>query len=254
MDCFICNKSTSEKRVGKKITEYCDSCNFHKTKDTQKFSESYEEEFWINSDYSEFTGTDFTDKKVNDLVLTFASNSSLSGLELAFYSDNLLDIEVNDNDLRSDIYSATDMYNDIQKYVVFSMDNVAFENNMLELVKEDGAQLDIQDINVIAGSKDGVELSLLWDAAEVKAFTLDKMYPNPFNPTTQISYSIENAGQMKLSIYNIAGQEVSVLHDGYQSSGSYNVQWNAAELASGVYYVSMVMNGHVETMKAVVVK
>ena len=160
----------------------------------------------------------------------------------------------NDNDLRSDIYSATDMYNDIQKYVVFSMDNVAFENNMLELIIEDGAQLDIQDINIIAGSKDGVELSLLWDAAEVKAFTLDKMYPNPFNPTTQISYSIENAGQMKLSIYNIAGQEVSVLHDGYQSSGSYNVQWNATELASGVYYVSMVMNGHVETMKAVVVK
>ena len=190
----------------------------------------------------------------NDLVLTFASNSSLSGVELAFYSDNLLDIEVNDNDLRSDIYSATDMYNDIQKYVVFSMDNVAFENNTLELVIEDGAQLDIQDINIIAGSKDGLELSLLWDAAEVKAFTLDKMYPNPFNPTTQISYSIENAGQMKLSIYNIAGQEVSVLHDGYQSSGSYNVQWNATELASGVYYVSMVMNGHVETMKAVVVK
>ncbi len=190
----------------------------------------------------------------NDLVLTFASNSSLSGLELAFYSDNLLDIEVNDNDLRSDIYSATDMYNDIQKYVVFSMDNVAFENNTLELVIEDGAQLDIQDINIIAGSKDGVELSLLWDAAEVKAFTLDKMYPNPFNPTTQISYSIENAGQMKLSIYNIAGQEVSVLHDGYQSSGSYNVQWNATELASGVYYVSMVMNGHVETMKAIILK
>jgi len=190
----------------------------------------------------------------NDLVLTFASNSSLSGVELAFYSDNLLDIEVNDNDLRSDIYSATDMYNDIQKYIVFSMDNVAFENNTLELVIEDGAQLDIQDINIIAGSKDGVELSLLWDAAEVKAFTLDKMYPNPFNPTTQISYSIENPGQMKLSIYNIAGQEVSVLHDGYQSSGSYNVQWNATELASGVYYVSMVMNGHVETMKAVVVK
>ena len=190
----------------------------------------------------------------NDLVLTFVSNSSLSGVELAFYSDNLLDIEVNDNDLRSDIYSATDMYNDIQKYVVFSMDNVAFENNTLELIIEDGAQLDIQDINIIAGSKDGLELSLLWDAAEVKAFTLDKMYPNPFNPTTQISYSIENAGQMKLSIYNIAGQEVSVLHDGYQSSGSYNVQWNATELASGVYYVSMVMNGHVETMKAIILK
>ena len=190
----------------------------------------------------------------NDLILTFRSDVSLSGLEMAFYSNNLLDIEVNDNDSRVDLYSATDMYNDIQKYVVFSMDNIAFENNTLELVIEDGAQLDIQDINIIAGSKDGVELSLLWDAAEVKVFTLDKMYPNPFNPTTQISYSIENAGQMKLSVYNIAGQEVSILHNGYQPSGSYNVQWDAAELASGVYYVSMIMNGHVETMKAILLK
>ena len=41
------------------------------------------------------------------------------------------------------------------------MDNVAFENNTLELVIKDGAQLDIQDINIIAGSKDGVELSLV---------------------------------------------------------------------------------------------
>ena len=166
----------------------------------------------------------------------------------------MLDIEVNDNESRVDLYSATDMYNDIQKYIVFSMDNVAFENNTLELVIEDGAQLDIQDINIVAGSKDGVELSLLWDAAEVKVFTLDMMYPNPFNPTTQISYSIENAGQMKLSVYNIAGQEVSILHNGYQPSGSYNVQWDAAELASGVYYVSMIMNGHVETMKAILLK
>lgn len=73
MACFICNKSTSDKKISKKVTEYCNSCDYHKTKDTQKFSKSYEEEFWINSDYSEFTGTDFTDKKVNDLVLTFES-------------------------------------------------------------------------------------------------------------------------------------------------------------------------------------
>ena len=73
MTCFICNKSISDKKIGEKITEYCDSCDYHKTKNTQKFSESYEEEFWINSDYSEFTGTDFTDKRVKDLVLTFES-------------------------------------------------------------------------------------------------------------------------------------------------------------------------------------
>lgn len=73
MPCFICDQPLSDKKIGKKITEYCNLCDYHKTKNTQKFSKSYEEEFWINSDYSEFTGTDFTDKKVNDLVLTFES-------------------------------------------------------------------------------------------------------------------------------------------------------------------------------------
>ena len=59
---------------------------------------------------------------------------------------------------------------------------------------------------------------------------------------------------MKLSVYNITGQEVSTLFEGYQTEGNYNVLWNASEFASGVYYISMFMEGHVETMKAVLIK
>ena len=73
MTCFICGKSFSETKVGKEIAQYCESCNFYKTKDLKKYSNSYKSEFWENSDYSEFTGTDFTDKGVQDLVLTFES-------------------------------------------------------------------------------------------------------------------------------------------------------------------------------------
>ena len=189
-----------------------------------------------------------------DLILTLSSESSLSGLQLSFYSDHLMDISINDNQNRSDLYLATDLHEDIQSYVVFSMENSSFDNNSLELVIENGSMLDIEAINILAGSKYGNELELRWNISEVQNFKLNKVSPNPFNPATQVEYEIDQAGQMILSVYNVTGQKVSELYNGYQSEGTYNVVWDASEMSSGVYYISMLMNGHQETMKAVLVK
>jgi len=73
MDCLICNKILHEKEIANKITYACTSCGFFKTKEKTKESDTYRSEFWEKSDYSEFTGTDFSDKKVTDLKLTFES-------------------------------------------------------------------------------------------------------------------------------------------------------------------------------------
>ena len=73
MNCFICGNAFVEANVGKEIAYYCKSCDFYKTKNITKHLDSYKSEFWENSDYSDFTGTDFTDKGVQDLVLTFES-------------------------------------------------------------------------------------------------------------------------------------------------------------------------------------
>ncbi len=66
--------------------------------------------------------------------------------------------------------------------------------------------------------------------------TLDQNYPNPFNPTTNIRYVIPRAGHVKLSIYNILGQEIETLIDARQSAGVHQVVWNASRVASGVYF------------------
>lgn len=60
-------------------------------------------------------------------------------------------------------------------------------------------------------------------------------YPNPFNPTTQISYQLPKDGFVNLVIYNSLGQEVAELVNQHHVSGKYSVQFNANNLPSGVY-------------------
>lgn len=66
-------------------------------------------------------------------------------------------------------------------------------------------------------------------------YELAQNYPNPFNPSTTISFSIPKAGNVKLVVYNILGQQVDVLINGFRNAGSYNVNWDASKLASGIY-------------------
>ncbi len=66
-------------------------------------------------------------------------------------------------------------------------------------------------------------------------FELSQNYPNPFNPTTTIKFSIPEANNVRLSVYNILGQQVSELVNDYKSAGTYLVNWNAENLASGIY-------------------
>lgn len=70
---------------------------------------------------------------------------------------------------------------------------------------------------------------------------LHQNYPNPFNPSTTISYALDTQTYVKLDIYNITGQFVNTLHDGYKSAGNHAVLWNGQDemgkpVASGIYF------------------
>jgi hypothetical protein len=79
-------------------------------------------------------------------------------------------------------------------------------------------------------------------------FTLTQNYPNPFNPSTKINYSISNAANVTLKIFNILGQEVAVLVDGFREVGNYEVNFEASDIPTGIYIYSL-KAGSVEVSK-----
>lgn len=85
-------------------------------------------------------------------------------------------------------------------------------------------------------------------------FRLDQNYPNPFNPQTTISYSLLEAGQVQITIYNSAGELVSTLVNEFKSAGNHAIQWNAQGLASGVYYYKISSAGSSAIRKSILLK
>ncbi|MGB5289332.1 MAG: Omp28-related outer membrane protein, partial [Ignavibacteriaceae bacterium] len=86
------------------------------------------------------------------------------------------------------------------------------------------------------------------------SFTLEQNYPNPFNPATTITYSIPKESQVSLKIYDVMGREIVEVVNSKQSPGSYNVEFDAASLASGTYFYKLTAGEFVSVKKMVLLK
>ena len=87
-----------------------------------------------------------------------------------------------------------------------------------------------------------------------KDFTLSPAYPNPFNPVTNIRFSLPIDSEVSVSIYNLQGREVTTLIDANMDAGYHSVVWDANSYASGVYFVKMMAGEFVNTQKLMLVK
>ncbi len=86
------------------------------------------------------------------------------------------------------------------------------------------------------------------------SFSLSQNFPNPFNPSTMIQYSIPEAQNVELKVYDLLGREVQTLVNTVQNPGSYNVMFNAQNLSSGVYFYRLTAGSYTDVKKMTLIK
>jgi hypothetical protein len=85
-------------------------------------------------------------------------------------------------------------------------------------------------------------------------FYLDQNYPNPFNNQTNFYYSIEEGGEIEISVFDITGRKIRTLFQGFQKAGSHIAQFSAEDLTSGIYFYSIRTGDQVQSRKMLLVK
>jgi rhodanese-related sulfurtransferase len=104
---------------------------------------------------------------------------------------------------------------------------------------------------------DGVRVNTLTDVKEYEiptVFSLSQNHPNPFNPTTTITYGLPVAADVTLIVYNSLGQKVAQLADGRMNAGYHNVVFDASQFASGMYICRMQAGTFAATKKLILLK
>jgi len=106
---------------------------------------------------------------------------------------------------------------------------------------------------------EGTSINNFLESNSLRKFSLYQNYPNPFNPSTTITYDLQKPCSVTLKIYNLAGQELETLVNGYQPAGIHTMSWNAKDdtdrqISSGVYLLRIQAGNFNQTVKMLYVK
>ena len=87
-----------------------------------------------------------------------------------------------------------------------------------------------------------------------ETYSLEQNYPNPFNPTTKLIYSITRSCLVTLKVFDVLGTEIETLVNEEKPVGTYKLNWNAADLPSGVYFYRLQAGDFLQTRKMILLK
>jgi hypothetical protein len=104
----------------------------------------------------------------------------------------------------------------------------------------------VENLGIIGINNEGGEIPAEYE--------LQQNYPNPFNPTTNIKFILPNAEMVKLRIFDILGNEVTALVDGFKQAGVYTVTFDASKYATGLYFYTIEAGDFRQTKKMLLVK
>ena len=124
------------------------------------------------------------------------------------------------------------------------------EMGIIEMYGGDGPQLLLDSASII-GSPTGI---IYEQQSSSNLFELTQNYPNPFNPNTKIKYSIPHNCFVSLKVYDLLGNQITTLVNEEKSSGKYEVEFNARNLSSGIYFYRIKAGNFVGTKKLILLK
>ena len=107
--------------------------------------------------------------------------------------------------------------------------------------------------SVIASNMTG-DSKLSTSVNMLEGFSISAAYPNPFNPTTQMSLTLNTNADVSVKVFNMTGQMVDVIANGQMSSGSYSFTWDGANVSSGVYFIQTEVGSEIQNQKIMLVK
>ena len=122
--------------------------------------------------------------------------------------------------------------------------NSAIDFSNVILVGQNGAKLETIAVSMNINTSDLMPTKT----------ALNTSYPNPFNPSTTINYDLATEGLVNISVYDALGRLVTELVNDVQPSGANHISWNAADQASGAYFVRMTTGSYTSTQKLMLVK
>ena len=241
---------------------------------------------WVASDISPFTLYDDEDLQEEGSAPSAPSLTSPSdslAISLTFenlYTDSVVFVWESSADPDGDavmyrakfghiVYSGETLLDTVQHDSTMAETSiVVFYEDFFEDLNDLGGDNSVLKWNVaaIAGSDtvlsdngprfvlvDGTSLSVDEEFIPTE-FALHQNYPNPFNPVTTIQFDIPEAGEVRLDVYNILGKKVATLVQGRHEIGGYTVGWDAAGIASGIYYYRISSAKFTSTKKMILMK
>jgi len=174
--------------------------------------------------------------------ISIEANGHISGVELVVEFTGNLDIDFANN------YIADYSIDGNTAHILL----VSTENVKEILTVTSGTITSIVEA-IVVNSSQALETSSI-TIEEPSTFVVGQAFPNPFNPSTNISLKLTASADVSVKVYNLMGQLVSVIAEGSYSPNTYNWTWDAENLASGAYLVKTQVGSDVNTQKVMLLK
>ena len=174
---------------------------------------------------------------IEDNVVSIEADGFIGGVQMTLTHDDNFSIEMTDLALFADYLTNG---NETRLLVITPETEELFNYN---------GDFEITEI-IVANTQ--YEVSV--DVPLAASFSLSDAYPNPFNPTTTMTLTMPVSGDMHVAVYNLLGQVVATLTNGYKDAGTYSLTWDATNVSSGMYFIKTEVGMEVHNQKIMLVK